>query len=148
MEIQTRLFGTIEVGNERLITFPGGLVGFEACTRFVLVESEELEPLRWLQSVDVPHLAFPMADPGYFIDDYEVRITGDDEDILDVDEECDEIVTLVIVTLPDRTHPVRGNLRAPIVINLSNRIGRQVVLSDETYGYCQSSLAEAARVEK
>ena len=28
MRIETRLFGTVEVGEEKIITFPGGIIGF------------------------------------------------------------------------------------------------------------------------
>jgi flagellar assembly factor FliW len=143
MQIETRMFGTIDVDESTLVHFPAGLVGFEELRSYALVEAEELKPVTWLLPVDDPDLAFPLCDPGFFVKEYEVPVSGEDRDVLDVDTD-DEVVILTVVTLPQGEKPLTANLRGPIVINLTNRIGRQVILLDERYSHRQASLAEQA----
>ena len=50
MEIETSLFGKIQVSDEEIIDFPEGLIGLPDLTRFVLIEDEEKKPFQWLQS--------------------------------------------------------------------------------------------------
>jgi len=143
MQIDTKMFGPIDVDESTLVHFPAGLVGFEELRSFILVEAEELKPITWLQPVDEPQLAFPLCDPGFFVKEYEVPISGEDRDVLDVDP-GDDVVILSVVRLPNDEHPLTANLRGPVVINLTNRIGRQVILLDERYSHRQASLADQA----
>lgn len=145
MKIETQMFGSVEIEDEKVFTFKDGLLGFEELKRFVLIEAEELKPLAWLVSVDEPEVAFPLADARYFVDKYEVAITRDDRESLDVTGD-DEVAIYTIVSLPTKEKPLTANLRGPVVINMSSRLGRQVVLRDERYSHRQSSLAEQAGV--
>ena len=86
-----------------------------------------------------------MADPSYFVENYEVPIAGEDREVLDVNA-GDVIAIYAIVTLPDETRPLTANLRGPVVLNLGNRLGRQIVLSDEKYTHRERALAEKAGV--
>ena len=56
MEIQTTRFGRMEVNEERIITFPRGLLGFPSHTRYALIQTGEENYFFWLQSVDEPGL--------------------------------------------------------------------------------------------
>jgi len=145
MKIQTQMFGTVEIDDEKVLVFADGLLGFEEHTRYALIEAEELQPLTWLMAVDEPEIAFPLADARYFVKDYEVGITKDDREALDV-HESDDIAILTIVSLPTEEKPLTANLRGPVVINMTSRLGRQVVLRDERYSHRQPSLAEAGVV--
>lgn len=146
MIVQSRMFGEVEIDEEKVYHFPSGLLGFEDLETFALIEAEELKPLAWLLPLDEPDLAFPMADPRYFVQNYEVPVVGEDRDGLEV-EESDEIVIYTIVTLPDEGRPLTANLRGPVVLNLRNRRGRQIVLLDERYSHRQPALAEGAAVQ-
>src|SRR5687768_5931065 len=74
MEIETTRFGTLSVEDERIITFPNGLLGFPDHTRFALIQTGEENYFFWLQAVDEPNLAFVVTDPGIFFKDYDVPI--------------------------------------------------------------------------
>ena len=41
MKVNTRLFGEIEVAEDRIITFTQGLMGFEEYTRYTLIYNSE-----------------------------------------------------------------------------------------------------------
>ncbi len=66
MEIQTTRFGVMSIEDERLMTFPNGLLGFPSHTRFALIQTGSENYFFWLQSVDDPHLAFVVTDPSTF----------------------------------------------------------------------------------
>ena len=54
MEIQTSRFGVLSVDDERVMTFPRGLLGFPSHTRFALIQTGQENYFFWLQSVDEP----------------------------------------------------------------------------------------------
>src|SRR6476620_7708039 len=62
MDIETTRFGRLSVEDERIITFPGGLLGFPDHTRFALIQTGEENYFFWLQSVDEPNLALVVND--------------------------------------------------------------------------------------
>lgn len=66
MELETRLFGEIEVDEEKVIFFEKGIIGFPDCQKFILVYDEGEDGTRkgisWLQSLDEPAFALPVMD--------------------------------------------------------------------------------------
>ena len=74
MEIQSTRFGRLNVDDDRVMTFPNGLLGFPSYTRFALIQTGQENYFFWLQSVDEPNLAFVVTDPSLFFKDYEVPI--------------------------------------------------------------------------
>jgi flagellar assembly factor FliW len=108
------------------------ILGFEQCSRFVLLLDEENSPLRWFQAIDDPGLAFVVVNPLVFKNDYNPSIFQELLDLLKITD-SEEMVLLVIVTV--RAQPVRitANLRAPILINAQNRSAAQIVLDNPDY---------------
>src|SRR4051794_22773628 len=74
MEINTSRFGRLNVDDERIMTFPRGLLGFPNHSRFALIQTGEENYFFWLQSVDDANLAFVVTDPTIFFKDYEVPL--------------------------------------------------------------------------
>jgi flagellar assembly factor FliW len=79
MEIETTRFGKLTVEDDRVMTFPHGLLGFPEQGRFALIQTGEENYFFWLQSVDEPSLAFVVTDPSIFFKDYEVPIREEAE---------------------------------------------------------------------
>src|SRR4051812_15062898 len=74
MEIQTSRFGTLSVEDDRIMTFPNGLLGFPNRTRFALIQTGSENYFFWLQSLDDPNLAFVITDPAIFFKNYDVPV--------------------------------------------------------------------------
>src|SRR3989442_9297008 len=74
MEIQSSRFGRMTVDDQRVMTFPHGLLGFPNHTRFALIQTGSENYFFWLQSVDDPNLAFVVTDPTTFFKDYDVPV--------------------------------------------------------------------------
>lgn len=132
MLIETKQFGVLQVREDQIITFPEGLPGFPGQRRFVLVDLQEGSPLKFLQSVDDPNLAFLVAEPLTFFPGYRVLVQP--EDLASIALEAPErgiVVTIVSVSGDFRRATV--NLRAPVVINPETALARQVILEGEDY---------------
>ncbi len=126
---------------KEVITFPAGIFGFTHCKWFMLLQSDSMESepdepaFRWLQSVDDPDVAFVVADPDLFIDNY--WDTVGIEDLRDCNLNPYEIpIPLVIVTIPENdSYAMSVNLLAPIVICPIDKMARQVILSNSVYSF-------------
>ena len=112
--------------------FPQGLPGFEELTRFLLCEREGLQPLTLLIALDVADVALPLLRSAEFLTDYSPPIAASDLKALEATS-AEELGLFVIVTFEGTGGSVAVNLRAPICMNLTRRLGRQVVLPDGPY---------------
>ncbi len=130
MMVQTTRFGEIEVDDSRVITFDKGLLGFPAYTRYVLLQLSEESFFYWLQSVDIPDLAFVVTDPRSFVSSYRVPFKQEDMDELGL-ASLDDAEVFVIVNRHDGM--LTGNLQGPLVVNVISRTGQQLVLSDKRF---------------
>ncbi|GIK18504.1 MAG: flagellar assembly protein FliW [Leptolyngbya sp. PLA2] len=130
MEVRTTRFGVIEIAEDRVITFPRGLLGFPEHTRYCLLEPGEDACFFWLQSLDDPELAFVVTDPSLFVPDYSVPIRPEQMAELGLSRLEDSQV-FVIVNKVDQT--LTGNLQGPLVINTLTRAGEQLVLAEKRW---------------
>ena len=134
MKIITRVFGEIEVDDAKIITFPGGIIGFPDMERFVLLYDEEKgsDTIKWLQSLEEPGFAMPVINPLQIKEDYNPEI--DDELLKPLGEMKDEeMVVLVTMTIPHELKDMTVNLRGPIIINSETRKACQVIFDSDEY---------------
>lgn len=132
MLIQTMRFGQIDIAEEQIITFTAGLPGFPAQKKFVPVQYRENSPLFFLQSIELPELAFIIGDPFHIVGNYVVDIPQEDQEALEINSP-EEASVYVILTLRQGGKIITANLVAPLVINMVKKIGRQVILFNSPY---------------
>ena len=130
MEIQTSRFGRIDVDDERIMTFPNGLLGFPSYTRYALIQTGQENYFFWLQSVDEPNLAFVITDPAIFFKDYQVPVREETAQELQL---TDPAYLQMFVICNKVGEWLTGNLLGPIVVNAQNRLGQQVVLTEKKW---------------
>jgi flagellar assembly factor FliW len=134
--VQTNLFGTLFVRDEDVLDFREGLLGFSRCTRWLLLEGKK-PGTAWLQSADIGALAFLLIDPFTTFDGYTAHLGPSEVRQLDANDPS-QIAVFAIVTLPSSNDPQpTANLRGPVVINVSSRLGAQVLSSAETWSVRQ-----------
>lgn len=126
MLLKTDRFGEIRIAQEDVIHFPDGLLGFEELHRYVVVERERKGPIRFLQAVDDGRIAFAVTDPQTFRPDYLPELGEEDRAALQYESD-EDLAVLVILTVPQEVREMTANLMAPVIINVKERIGRQVV---------------------
>ncbi len=132
MKLQTARFGCLEVPEANIIYFPDGLIGFERYKRYVILSKKENAPLRWLQCVDEPTLAFIIISPFLFKNDYKPLVEKQDLAGLKV-KDISELEILAIVVVPDNPRDMVANLMAPLLINPKLCIAKQVIIKDSKY---------------
>lgn len=152
MILNTRHFGEIAVREEEIITFVEGLPGFENEKKFVILDTcasdeEEGESFfKWLQCVDNPMLAFAIANPFVFTPGYEAELNEEVIELLGIEKESD-VVLYAIMVVPGDIRKTSINLKAPLVINIRNRKGMQVILDTNKYGIRHYIMDEIAKQE-
>ena len=113
-----------------------GLLGFEKYTRYVIAydsDKESKNGIMWLQCVDEPELAFPVMDPMFIIKDYRPVVEDEWLAQIGIFESDEELYVLSVLTVPSDLTKMTINLKAPIVINISTRLGCQIIVNNEEY---------------
>jgi len=128
MNINTSRFGSLQLDPKELLLFPSGIPGLEECRDWVLLADAENDALGWLQSVGCPDVALAVVSPQRFVAGYQVRVARSELAPLEL-AGLREAQVLVIVGKNERG--ITLNLKAPIVINLQRRLGRQVVANGD-----------------
>lgn len=134
MKFRTARFGEIEYPEEVVLTFPEGVLGFPNETQYILLEhTSEGSPFKWLQSLENPELAFIVVDPFYLEPRFQFEIDLDTERMIGT-ADSGACAVMAIVNVP-RDTPIHmtANLKAPLLVNVENRLGRQVVLGSQAY---------------
>ena len=112
-----------------VIHLPEGMLGFSRLTRYVLVRDESLHPFLWLRCVDDPELAFPVVDPQLLEKDYLHLIPAKELASLKIRNRS-ELLVLVVAILRQEPGETSVNLKAPLLINHTKMIGRQIILTE------------------
>lgn len=113
-----------------IVTMPDGLPGFEQCRRFVVVQSDTLQPFTCLQSLDEPKPSFLALDPRQIVADYAMPLAAGDRARLESND-GDALLWLALVCVESEAATI--NLRAPVTINARTMRGIQVIPSDSAY---------------
>lgn len=133
MKANTRIFGTIDIAEDKIITMSKGMIGFPELTHFALIFNEAKKDKKfkvmWLQSMDDGDIAFPVIDPTNCIGNYNPSVN--EEMIAPLGEFSEEnTYLLVTVTVPKKVEEFSANLKAPIVINADTNKGVQIITED------------------
>jgi flagellar assembly factor FliW len=131
MQIETLRFGQIEVQQSLLVDLDEGLIGFPEERRFCILEDDRWGPMRWLQSVDRPDLAFLVVNPYEFFAGYEVLIEDDLAEEMAL-ERPDDAAVLSLVSIQEEGE-LTANLLGPLVINSRTGRGVQLALNSDCY---------------
>ncbi len=134
MIISTKVFGEIEIEEDKIIHFPSGIIGFPNLTDFALVHDEEkgIGAIHWLQSVQEAAFAMPVMDPLVVNPAYNPEV--DDELLKPIGTLLpDDILVMVTVTVPSDLTKMSVNLRGPIIVNAAEKKACQVIIDGEGY---------------
>jgi flagellar assembly factor FliW len=128
MRVNTTRFGRLEVEADDVLLFPNGVLGLEDCRHWVLLADAENEALGWLQSISRGEIALAVVSPRRFVPDYQLRVAKSEMSPLALDD-LEQAQVLLIVG--KNQYGATLNLKAPIVINIDRRLGRQVIANGE-----------------
>lgn len=135
MKVNTRVFGEIDIEDEKIIRFQNGIVGFPELTEFALIHDSEKESVcavRWLQSMQEPAFAMPVVDPLAVKPDYNPEV--EDELLKPLGTlDPESVLVLVTMTVPKDITRMTVNLQAPIIINADEMKACQIIVDTDKY---------------
>jgi len=140
MQIESTRFGTVEVRDDAVLTFPDRLPGLDD-REWALLGGSEDSPFFWLHSVETPSLAVPVTNPWQFFGDYEVRVPDEDANRLGLDSP-DEALILCVVKASERLADFTINLAGPLIVHKETRVARQIINDVGGYAVRQPLFAE------
>lgn len=131
MNILTKFHGEQEINRENIITFSSGIPGFLDEKEFYILPLEETD-LFILQSVKTTEVAFIVTDPFVLFPRYEFDLPEEALEKLEIQSDK-EVAAFVILTVREPFEKTTANLQAPLVINQTKKLGKQVILNQTPY---------------
>ena len=135
MFIKTKIFGEVEISDDKILTFEDGIIGFPDLKHFTLIHDEEKGKdagIRYFQSIEEPAFAMPVMNPLMVCEDYNPQVS--EEFLSSLGNITDEnIVVLVTVTVPTDLTKMTVNLQGPIIINSDEKKGAQIIVEGGDY---------------
>lgn len=130
--VQTRLFGEINIEDDKVIEFEDGIVGFPDLKKFALINDIDKEQISimWLQSFDEPGLALTVVDPTSIEEDYNPEVN---DELLKGLGQLNPFNTYVLttITVPEDITKMSINLKAPIIINSDTNKACQIIVEGD-----------------
>ncbi len=146
MVINSYVFGKLDICADKVIFFPEGLPGFEHLNRFIIVILNQTRPFLWLQAID-EDVSIPVISP--FDINHGYSPTIDDDSFLDLKlDNYDDLLVLAVAVIPKEVNLMTANLAAPVLINLSAGIGKQVIAEGDEYLLRQPIFEKICRLMK
>jgi flagellar assembly factor FliW len=121
--IHTPHFGELEISKEHIFHFENGMLGFDNLKDYVLISDEDTDPFKWLISIEESDIGFPLLSP--FLIDVNYKFGRDYEESY--------FAPFVVITLAGEDGNISANMKAPIILNIENLKGEQVILPSEKY---------------
>ncbi|OEF99499.1 hypothetical protein BHF71_08755 [Vulcanibacillus modesticaldus] len=131
-KLKNTRFGEIDYKDEDIIVFENGIPGFEDEKEFIIIPMEKDGQLSVLQSIKTPVLSFIIANPFVFFHDYEFEIDEQTKAELSI-EKIENVTVWGILTISEDFQKSTINLKAPLIINLKSKKGKQLILDRQNY---------------
>ena len=127
--------GDVEIAEDNILRFPRGLLGFEGQSEYAVLNlpNEGMERFKLLQNVEDAGVGFIVTEAASAADSI------DPNDLQDAYKFCnvrpENALTLLIVSVRKDSDGVElsANLRAPVIVDVQRRVGRQHVMSNGRY---------------
>jgi len=143
----------MEYPRDAVFEFPDGVPGFENERAFVFLKRPDAHPLMFMQSLSVPDICFILL-PVLAVDPhYKLRFTEEDLAALRFPAGAqpqigkDVLCAVLVCASGDQRPDPTVNLRAPIVVNLEERIGIQAIQTQSEYSHRHPLVAQDRQEE-
>lgn len=114
------------------ILFEKGIPGFEEYKTFIINEIEGNEKLKMITSTEDSNVGFVAISPFEVKKDYEIDLNEEIINKLKI-QQPEDVFLLNIITLGKTLETSTVNLKAPLVININNNKGKQLILQDDKH---------------
>lgn len=143
VKFKSKAHGEIEIKESEIIKIVGGILGFEGKEKYAILDKER--PLKWLQCVEDPDIAFVIIKIKEFFPSY--RLVVDPQDLNSInleDPRTAEVYAIVTIPAGDPSL-MTANLLGPIVVNPKNNLAKQMISLSPDYTTKHYLLTEEQR---
>lgn len=113
------------------VIFNKGIPGFENLRKFNIDNIKENESFKIISSIE-ENISFIAISPFDIDSSYDIYLNEEIINELKIKESTD-VMVLNIVTLGSTLEESTANLKAPIIINIKNNLGKQFILQNDIY---------------
>lgn len=128
MRIATQRFGNLSLNPDQLFLFPQGLIGMESLRQWALLPDPDNASVAWLQSATRGDRALALISPRAFFNEYRVFVSRRELAGLHLTPGAE---IYVMTTVAGHVGKLTTNLKSPLLLNLSRRLGCQVISNEE-----------------
>ena len=114
------------------IFFENGIPGLEEYKEFEISQLGTSNKFKMITSVEESNIGFVAVSPFEVNKDYEIDLNDEIIKELKIKEPKDVLV-LNLITLGRTLEKSTVNLKAPVIINIKNNKGKQLILQDDKY---------------
>lgn len=132
MKLNTKYHDVLNYEEKDVIYFKKGIPGFENLKKFLVFPVEDNDIFSVFQSIEDADIGIIVISPFDVKKDYEVKLEEDLIKRLKIKNE-EEVLIMNTVTLSSHMDKITVNLKAPIIINIKERFGEQIILDNENY---------------
>lgn len=132
MKFVSKIHGEIDYEEKDIIHFKNGILGFEEHKNFIFTDLEGYEPFKLLQSLEEDEVGIIVVSPYEFFKEYKVNLSDRTIHLLNV-KSPEEVLIVTTVTLNSNPKKITTNLQGPMIINISNNLGEQIILDSTKY---------------
>lgn len=134
----TRFFGECEYDTQDVFSFPSGLPGFEDQHSFIFLKVPDSEPLMFLQSLTEHTLCFILLPVRAIVPDFAIELTSEERHELRLPAGIQpqigtDILCGALICAAAAGDAPTANMVAPIVVNLKDKVGIQVIQGGSQY---------------
>ncbi len=129
MEINTKILGNIVFQEESIINLKEGLIGLDDKKKFILIEKENFKPFSYLQSTENGNFSLIVINPFLLNPNLELQIDEPTLDSLNI-KSIQDMLVLSIVVFANKMEDISVNFKAPIIINIHDKKGKQVIVDN------------------
>ena len=131
MELNSKHHGVINYSEEDIIFFKNGLLGFEDLKKFIVFPLKDNDNFSIIHSIE-EDLGIILISPFMVKEDYEFKLEENILEELKI-KQPNEVIVYTTVTLNSNIEKITTNLKAPIVINRFSKLGKQIIIDNESY---------------
>lgn len=131
MELNSKYHGVVNYSEEDIIFFKNGLPGFEYLKKFIVFPLKDNDSFSIIHSIE-EDLGIILISPFIVKENYEFKLEENILEELKI-KEPNEVMVYTTVTLNSNIEKITTNLKAPIVINRFSKLGKQIIIDNESY---------------
>ena len=132
MELVTKYHGVRTYGDDDIIVFKKGIPGFKELKSFIIFPLEGNDVFSVLHSIENIEIGLVLVSPFYVLSDYEINIPDAFMQELKI-AVPEDVLVLTTVTLNSNIEEMTTNLKAPMIINIKEKLGEQLILDNDKY---------------